>query len=240
MKTTAHWVHVESNDAVPPLVSEMIFSDAIGASFVAIEKFDGIKVIDYQHQWLTRANPESVLYDFRHFVPLNTTVHGKYHFPVEDDGLMAPDLCDIFPYRKEFDIAIQASAGAKYGRHWPFNPMALVKILRQRGKRVALIGSDPFFASGDDPDNFCGAATLSTSIAVIAKSKCYIGLSGFHNYWVCASNRALPVLNLHFPESPEHVRHYIHPKWQQQESYVRLQHGSLNEILTVLRDRRAL
>lgn len=125
-----------------------------------------------------------------------------------------------------YDVCIQVSGGAKNSRRWLFDPIILKNVLKQKGWRVCLIGSDEKYFDLKDNDNFVGKFSLDSSLLKIEESSYFIGLSGFLNYYACAVDTS----NAHLVESEEHDKRYYHPDWRSDKLMV----GSLSEVLKLL------
>lgn len=127
---------------------------------------------------------------------------------------------------EQYDVCIQVSGGAKNSRRWLFDPIMLKNVLKQKGWRVCLIGSDQKYFDIKDNDNFVGKFSLDSSLLKIEESSFFIGLSGFLNYYACAAG----IRNAHLVESEEHDKRYYHPDWKSDKLMV----GSMSEVLKYL------
>lgn len=159
---------------------------------------------------------------------LNTSVNGDYDFPCVDNIKLEKKDCFIDEQQNDvnkYDICVQCSAGANSNRKWKFDPRVLVKILRDKGYKVAIVGSDQKYYDKEDPDNFVYKSSLKESVSVIKNSNIYIGLSGFHTYWSLASK----IRNIHFEESKEHNDHYICEEWNKYRYGIKF--GTLQETI---------
>jgi hypothetical protein len=210
-KVSLTWI--ESNEIVPALVKQYIESGFFGFDNISV---DGRLIPDYTQQTidflvLKSTNKISRLRQDRIF--LNTRVDGKICFRSEDpEGYKINDkLFDEFKKNRKinYDVSIQCSAGAKANRRWPFDPRNLALILRQRGMKVCIVGSDKSFAD-NHPDNYVCKTSLLEAMKIVNSSSCHIGLSGFHCYW----SSACGVKNIQLMESDSHNEHYLLPSWR--------------------------
>jgi len=161
--------------------------------------------------------------------PLNTTWHGEYHFPQPDGIKLTDDFATLLHSRKpKYDVCIQVAAGTNSSRHWKFDPRKLRNLLKSKGYKVALVGTDEEYKE-DESDNFVCETDLVGSINVVANCEIYCGLSGFHSY----QSMARGIKNVHLEESSEHNAHYIHPSWEKNRYGIK--HGSLSEVIAGLR-----
>lgn len=213
-------VFIESNETVPKLIKQVYPSFLIENERMSLES---CCVENYEQKY--RAG-ESGPWDDR--IPLNTSVDGTYLFPARDGGLGYDVLIPRVSQPRGL-FTIQVSAGANNTRNWKFDPRVLVNLLRRKGYKVFLVGTDPKFEDKTDRDNFVNQINLVTTLGLIYNSQVHIGLSGFLTYW--SLNHCVP--NIHFEESPEHNKHYIHPSWEQFRYGIKF--GALSEIIEGLR-----
>lgn len=163
---------------------------------------------------------------------INTSICGDYHFP-EKDGIALSEQ-DVSNFRPSgsiylWDVTVQCSAGAKSDRHWKFDVKQLVKLLRNKNLKVAIIGSDDKYYDEKDKDNYVNKVDIKESSKIIDLSNVYVGLSGFQTY------RSLMrgVKNVHLEESEQHNRHYLHPTTEKFRYGIKF--GSLQEVIQGLR-----
>jgi hypothetical protein len=168
--------------------------------------------------------------------PLNTSVNGDYHFPVVDRIKLENEDCflvrepEVHMLDVDYDVCIQCSAGASSNRNWKFNPITLANLLRNKGYKVSIIGSDEKYCDEKDKDNYVKKLDLKGSMTIIANSDIYVGLSGFHTYWSLASK----IKNIHFEESKQHNLHYICNEWNKYRLPV--EKGTMIEVIGKLRE----
>jgi hypothetical protein len=188
------WIHVESNDNIEKACNELY--GGLGPHFKFEHHPDYIQ--KYRQGHWKDCIPVSSGVDS--FCPLK----GKTEIGFIGDPFTGKDSPP-----KECDVAFQVSAGAKNSRQWKFNPFILAEILRKEGLKVVLVGNDSRYIKNDDRDNFVGKLSINETIDKIEKSKLFVGLSGFLNYYACSAR----VQNLHLTESPDHEKRYYHEKW---------------------------
>lgn len=213
---------IESNEKTLELINQFTKSDICPV-------FDRV-----QFEFEYDLNYQKSFYEGRwnNYIPLNTSVLGDYPFPVQDNIKIEDKFARIELNEDRdiiYDVCIQSSAGVNSNRKWKFNPTTLTNALRGRGCKVALIGSDENYKDEKDLDNFVNKTTLLESINVVKNSRIYIGLSGFHTYWSLAAG----VDNIHFEESDQHNKHYIHHNWNKNRYGIK--NGSMMEVVLALR-----
>jgi hypothetical protein len=208
------WLHVESNDIVGGICSDLFssngyFSD-IGLNFSF--ECDRDYIQHYKEQKWNDYIPVSSGHDL--FCPLK--------------GLTKVEMLNPFlnslepPEQKLYDICIQASGGAKNNRKWLFSPIDFAEILRKKGLKVCIVGTDMNFFDQKDVHNLIGKFSINSVFSVINQSKKFIGLSGLLNYYACAKR----VPNMHLMESDEHEQRYYHQMWNSEKLKV----GSFAEV----------
>jgi hypothetical protein len=219
-------LHIESNEIVPGLIQEFM-----EFSRWSIEPSGGHDITV-----ASRCIPEysktikGGTWEGRE--PRNTHCLGEYNYPGKDSGIKQPWMphysdpsADSRYYKR---ITIQVSAGAKSDRVWKFDVFSLQKILTALGFEVFLIGNDSRYERGE-ANNFVGYP-LSHTLSIMDSCRCHIGLSGFLTYYSLSRG----AWNVHLPESKEHVKHYIHPEWE--NFRMNLEVGSIAEILGKLKN----
>ncbi len=163
------------------------------------------------------------------YQPINTKIDGKYRFPGPDGIELKEDFATIRNnVSKRFDVCIQVAAGVKSNRKWKFDVFVLKNLLEKKGYEVALVGTSEEFQN-DQRNNFVCKTDLGQSIDIVAASKIYVGLSGFHTFHSLARG----IKNVHLEESPEHNVHYLHKSWEKNRYGIK--HGSLAEVIAGLR-----
>lgn len=127
-------------------------------------------------------------------------------------------------------IILQCSAGAKNNRGWKINPLYLKTAIQQKyGYRVVIVGTDKQYVNPSDPDNLVGRQNINQVCNTITQAKMFIGLSGFLNYYACATRTK----NIHLIESEEHDKRYYHPLWSKYTTGIKI--GSAQEILAIIK-----
>lgn len=136
-------------------------------------------------------------------------LHGK-KLEVENPFLRMPEV------EKVFDVTIQVSAGQKNNKKWIFDIVQLGQALaRNYDFSICLIGNDlslkiPEGVIEPNLHSEVGAwANVTDAAWAINKSKIFIGLSGFMNYYACANK----IHNIHLIEGREQEEDYYHDKW---------------------------
>ena len=203
---------IESNEKACSLIKEFVGN-----------KHDVLCDPDYQNNYFNGK--------YQDFRPINTAWSGVYHFP-GPDGIQLEDKFAKLDNNKEkvYDICMQVSAGTHSSRHWKFSNLFKFRdLLKSRGHRVVLVGSDEKYQERDDEDNFVCKTNLQESMDVVDKSKVYVGLSGFHTYRSLAQGTK----NIHLEESDIHNYHYLHPSWKDNRYGIKI--GSPSEIIQGLR-----
>lgn len=212
-------LHIESNEIVPSLVNEFI--KYLHGSFDD-EKISVQTLCDPKYQ----QNIPGGIYQGR--APRNTHVMGTADYPGPDNGIKNSALT-LYKQQKKHKkrVSLQVSAGAKSDRKWNFDVMKLRSVLISLGYEVFLVGNDKNYEN-DNYYNFVNKK-LGQALYIIESCSYHIGLSGFLTYY----SLSLGVKNLHLPESPDHVKRYIHPEWE--KNRYNLQFGSMSEIIKGLK-----
>lgn len=192
------WLHVESNDEIAKACNDLYGNLGPHFRFEChpdyIQKYKSGMWEDYI--------PVSSGVDS--FCPLKgKTDIGFIGSPFVIDELTASNESKVY------DIALQVSAGAKNSRSWKFNPFILADLLRKEGLKVVLVGNDKRYFKEEDVDNFVCKVSLVETMQILKKSKIFIGLSGFLNYYACSAK----VQNLHLTEGKDHEKRYYHQEW---------------------------
>lgn len=215
---------IESSETTVDLIKQ--FFDC----FIFLEDFQLNAVCDKDYY----QNVLNGKYNERKF--LNTSVCGDYNFPCVDNIKLEGDSCFISGETESYimnnggyDVCIQCSAGAKSNRNWKFDPISLVKLLRNNGYKVSIIGSDEKYFNKNDNDNFVNKTSLKESMNVIANSSIYVGLSGFHTFWLCSHR----IKNIHFEIDSLHNEHYIPQEWN--NYLLNVKTGTMSEVISCLR-----
>lgn len=230
-KVSLTWI--ESNEIVPALVKQYIESGFFGFKNISV---DGHFRRDYVEEVKDFFN-----FNCNNFFSekiktntwLNSRVDGNFSFFIKDpselkiDGKLFDGFCRN--YEKRYDVSLQCSAGAKSSRRWPFDPRSLALILRQRGMKVCIVGSDKSFTE-DHPDNYVCKTSLLEAMKIISSSSCHVGLSGFHCYW----SSACGIRNIQLMESEQHNLSYLHPEWKKNVFSIKI--PSMKEILYVIKN----
>lgn len=208
------WLHVESNEIVGKICNQLFCSDGyfgeVGLRFTFDCDEDYIE--NYRRGKWKGYTPVSSGQDL--LCPL------KGFTNVE---MTSPFLTSLEPpEEKSWDVCVQASAGAKNNRKWLFSPVELINLLRRRGFKACLIGTDMNFFDDKDEDNLVGKLSIDSCLSVINRSQKFIGLSGLLNYYACAKK----IENAHLVESEEHEKRYYHPEWKSEKIKV----GSFAEV----------
>lgn len=195
------WLHVESNEIVGKICRQLYLPDeyfgdvGLNFSFECDENY----IQNYKLGKWNEYKPVSSGHD------LMCPLKGK-----TDVEMTNPFLSSLSPpEEKVWDVCLQVSGGAKSDRKWLFSPIDLAQILRKKGLKVSLLGTDMSYFDIKDNENFVGKFTIDSALSVINRSKKFIGLSGFLNYYACAQK----VENCHLVESEEHEKRYYHPQW---------------------------
>lgn len=194
------WLHVESHDKIKEACEEIFKS-------LNNDKFKFTFECDPNYESNVRAGK------WKDRTALSTSINGKCSLHGDTPELKHPFALSLAARAFEeinYDIVIQVSGGAKNSRNWKFDPRTLAAILKQRGYSVALVGNDKRFENTVDVDNFVGKVGLLDTLSVVSKSRLFIGLSGFLNYYACS----MRVPNIHLIESADHEKHYYHPEWK--------------------------
>lgn len=218
MEEDHHHLFVESNPTTCDLIRE--FAEKCYNFKFDVECDPNYQSNFFSHKWEGRR-------------PINTAWDGNYHFPGNDNiKLMkkwafmpnSPLPDQIYKY----DVCIQVAAGVNSNRCWKFDPRRLRDLLKSKGYKVSLVGTAEEYKE-DEPFNFVGKTSLNQSYGVVALSKIYCGLSGFHTY----SSLSQRIRNIHLEESEEHNKHYIHPDWNEFRYGIKI--GSMAEVIAGLR-----
>ncbi len=222
-KASIEHLHIESNLIVPELILET-FCHPFGIGLKGIVNMLAASPDPLYEQLIAKG-------EFSDRTAIATSIDGKCDLHGQTMPLTQP----FVDYRPDpydfptFDIAIQVAGGAKNSRKWKFSPLQLATFLRAKGFRVCLIGSDLDFANEADPDNFVGRTKLSETIAIVQRSGIVFSCSGLITYVALSLKKEV----VHFEESIEHNKRYIHPKWE--EYRMGIKQGALPEIISQLR-----
>lgn len=210
------WLHIESHDM------KKMFDEL--CSYFQLTQF-GIYpsfVHDPNYQQSFRSGRWS------EYESVSTSIDGKCDLHGKTMNLSDPFVATNFiDKKKKYDIAIQCSGGISNNRTWRTNPVMLARLLHKKGYKVCIVGNAKIFETTDD-FNFVNQLTLSETLNVIAQSKVFLGCSGLLTYFALACK----CKTLHFEESSDHTKRYIHPMTE--VFRVPLKFGSFPEIVKEL------
>ena len=146
-----------------------------------------------------------------------------------------------------YDVCIQVSAGQKNNKAWDFNVITFADLLvRNYGFKVCLIGNDERFKPSVNVktgceqtderivNEVCLHGELDIASLPICDSKLFIGLSGFMNYFACATKTP----NVHLIEGPEQELDYYHEKWK--DLTYGIKYPTLHEVMRSINHYRML
>lgn len=208
---TIDWLHVESTN-----ITNSFFN------IVNMVCLNNLKnKFDFEHDPNYIENFKQGKWSDRESIPVSLNrecaLHKKY-WPIENPFLVVPE-CE----EKVYDVCIQVSARQRNNKEWLFNPINFADMLsRNFNYKVCLIGNDERFKpeknvhsscfkiEKDVINEVCKYQNLSLAIQSIWKSKVFIGLSGFLNYFACA----IKIPNIHVIEGKDQEADYYHYKWK--------------------------
>ena len=206
------WLHVESNNNIEKAFKELFPTCDFECDPDYIQHYKEGKWKDY--------TPVSSGIDS--WCPLKGDTKMELTYPFHRTSLSKT---------KQYDVCLQVSAGAKNNRKWNFNPLLLQSILIQKGMSCVLVGSDSSYEEKDNQLNFVGKLSLKESLEIMERSKLFVGLSGFLNYYACSRQ----IKNIHLIESEENERRYYHEAWSKIWT-TGIKYGTIIEILREIND----
>lgn len=207
-----HWTHVESNQIVASLCKEIY----------GVHNNDFLCDSNYIESYLAGK--------WKDMIPVSSGIDDWCPLKGKTSIVLNDPFLKINEEKKEYDVCIQVSAGAKAERKWNFNPLDLKKILKAKGYNAILIGNDQRFKDDKDETNFVGKIHIRDSLANIRKSGIFIGLSGFLPFYALANK----IKTIHYQIDKHHNERYIHPLWYPYIKNIEL--GSVQEVLRGLNE----
>lgn len=211
------WLHIESVN-LEPMFSDMMKYLKLPFCGITYEFQHNEDYINKykQGRWKDYSSISSGVDDW---CPLK----GKCEWKLENPFVITTHI-QKYEENKIYDVCIQVASGMGNSRRYKFSPLALAQLLRNKGYKVALVGTMKLYEDQEDKDNFVNKLSISETLELISQSKTLVSSAGLLTYFAVACK----VPTIYFEESPEHTKRYIHSFCQKYAYPIKF--GSIQEV----------